>query len=823
MTNHWSDLANSDCILMMGSNPAENHPISFKWVLRAKDRGATLIHVDPRFTRTSSKSDFHTRIQVGTDIAFLGGMIRYIIENNLFFNEYVLNYTNAPLIVNENFSFDDGLFAGFNPVTHSYDRSKWSFEMDVNGIPKRDETLSHPRCVFNLLKKHYDRYTLEAVSSICGTSIDDLTYVYNAFGGTGKPDKAGVSMYAMGWTQHTTGVQNIRTMGIIQLLLGNIGVAGGGVAALRGEANVQGSTDQGLLSASWPGYLNVPTDKQQTFADYCESFTPVSKDSRSVNWWKNKPKYAASLLKSIFPGESVDTAFKWMPKLDSAKKETYYFWLSVFDRMSRKEFKGAFAWGMNPCCSGANAGKNRRAFCEVDWLVNVNLFDNETGSFWRGPDMDPTTIKTEVFFLPCAASYEKQGSIVNSGRWQQWRYKGPDPFGKSKPDGDIMLEIAHALKKLYEAEGGAFPAPVLGLNLADWDDGHGEYDPLKVARLMNGYFLKDTEVGGKQFLKGQNVPAFGSLMADGSTTGGCWVMSGAIPEDGKNLMMRRDKTQTPEQENIGLFPNWSWCWPMNRRILYNRAGVDAKGQPFNPKKAVIQWKDDKWIGDVPDGGGGPGSVHPFIMHTHGFGQLFGPGRVDGPFPEFYEPAESPFKINPFSSQRANPTVVPFDGEEFAIENPDFPYICSTYRVTEHWQTGLMTRRQSWLTELQPQIFCEIDPELASVLGIANGEIVELSSKRGKLDAVAIVTRRIEPFHVRGRKVHMVGIPWHFGWLVPLNGGDSANLLVPSIGDPNTGIPESKAFMVNVMKKVRDVEKSLLKTPVIKPAGGANNG
>jgi formate dehydrogenase major subunit len=537
-----------------------------------------------------------------------------------------------------------------------------------------------------------------------------------------------------------------------------------------------------------------------TFEDYKKMTTPKSNDPMSVNWWGNKPKYAASMIKAFYPDVDLETGYAMMPKLDAHKPMYESYWLGLFDRMKRGAFQGVFAWGMNPTCGGANAQKNREALGTLDWLVNVNLFENETSSFWKGPGMDPAAIKTEVFFLPCAASYEKEGSVVNSGRWQQWRYRGPHPYGQTKPDGDIMLELAKDIRALYAKEGGAFPDPVLKLNIADWDDGH-EYAPDKVAKLMNGYFLKDTEVNGKKFKKGQQVPGFGFLADDGSTTSGCWVMCGAYTDAG-NLMKRRDKNQTPEQANIGLFPSWSWAWPMNRRILYNRAGVDKTGKPWNPKKAVIQWKDGKWAGDVPDGGGGPGAKHPFIMQTHGFGQIFGPGRVDGPFPEHYEPFESPLAKHPFSKQRTNPTVFTFEGETFSVDDPKYPYICTTYRVTEHWQTGLMTRRLPWLVEMEPQIFCEMNPKMAASLGIKNGEMVTLTSRRGKLDAPAMVTARLRPMTVLGKEVHIVGIPWHFGWMVPKDGGDSANLLTPSVGEPNTGMPETKAFMVNVAKKAK---------------------
>lgn len=798
MTNHWGDIANSDCVLIMGSNPAENHPISFKWVMRAKERGATLIHVDPRFTRTSAKCDHYVPLRVGSDIPFLGGMIKYIIDNNLYFKDYVLNYTNAATIVGPKFSFKDGLFSGFDPKTRQYDKSSWAYELDENGVPKRDMTLKNPRCVWNLLKDHYKRYTLDTVSQTTGTSKADLELVYKTFGATGKPDKSGTSMYAMGWTQKTVGVQNIRSMAIIQLMLGNIGVAGGGICALRGESNVQGSTDQGLLATSLPAYLTVPKSKYATLEAYNKGQTPVSNDPKSVNWWSNTPKYMASYIKSMYPSEELEVAYNWFPKTDADKRDTEYYWLALFDKMHRGGFNGLFAWGMNPACSGANSNKTREALGQLDWLVNVNLFENETSSFWKGPGQDPSKIKTEVFFLPCCVSIEKEGSVVNSSRWVQWRYRGPKPYAETKPDGDIMLELAKEIRTLYKNEGGAFADPVLKLDIDSWEE-HDEFSPIKVARVMNGYFTRDTEINGKKFTKGQQVPSFAMLQADGSTTSGCWVMAGCFTDEG-NMAARRDKTQGEMQAKAGLFPNWAWAWPMNRRMLYNRASVDLTGKPYNPAKPIIEWKDGKWVGDVVDGGGDPGTKHPFIMQKDGFGALFGPGREDGPFPEHYESMEAAVNKNLFSSQLHSPTAFSFANEKNKLaRDPRFPIVCSSYRVTEHWQTGLMTRRVGWLLEAEPQMFCEMSPELAKIKKINNGDKVILTGLRGKVWAVAIVTERIKPFKVHGDNVHMVGIPWHFGWLNPKSGGDSANILTGSVGDPNTGIPETKVFMVNVEK------------------------
>jgi len=796
MTNHWIDIQNSDCILIMGSNAAENHPISFKWVTKAQEKGATLIHVDPRFTRTSAKADMHANLRSGSDIAVLGGMIKYILDKDLIFKDYVVNYTNASFIVGDDYTFDDGIFAGYNPETRTYDKSKWAFAMDAEGNPKKDPTLKDPKCVYQMLKKHYERYNLDQVTSISGMKKEDLIALYETYAATGVGNKAGTIMYAMGWTQHTVGVQNIRSMAMIQLLLGNIGIAGGGVNALRGESNVQGSTDHCLLFHILPGYLKTPKAGQDSLAAYDKAYTPVSNDPKSANWWQNYPKYSASLLKSMWQNDTPADAYQFLPRLDSGSASEYS-WLTLFDKMDKGQFKGLFAWGMNPACSGANANKSRRAMANLDWMVNVNIFPNETGWFWEGPDMKPEEIKTEVFFLPCAVSIEKEGSITNSGRWMQWRYKGPDAPHGLKPDGDLMYELMHEIQALYKKDGGAYPEPITRLT---WDGiaTDGEFDPHKTAKLINGHFTRDIEVKGKQFKKGDLVPSFAYLQADGSTSSGNWLYCNSYTDKG-NMAARRSLAQTPEQAKVGLYPNFSWCWPVNRRVLYNRASVDLQGKPYNPEKPVIEWNGKKWVGDVPDGGWAPGSKYAFIMRKHGFGQLYGPGRADGPLPEYYEPLECPVKTHPFSGTLHNPTALKFDSEEKAVCDPKYPFVGTTYRVTEHWQTGLMTRNCAWLTECEPQVFVEMSPELAELRGFENGEKVMVDSVRGSIWAIAIVTKRLKPFEVQGTTIHQVGLPWHFGWTWPKDGGDTANILTPSVGDPNTGIPETKAFMVNVRK------------------------
>ncbi len=806
MTNHYIDLRNSDVLLAMGGNPAENHPISFKYITEAQLKGATLISVDPRFTKTSSKADIYAPMRSGTDIAFLGGMIKYILDNKLYDVEYVSNYTNACFIVGKGFGFKDGLFSGYDKAKRSYDKKQWAYEMDANGVPRMDRTLKDGRCVLSLLKKHYERYTTKIVSKITGTPEADLIKVYKAYGATGAKGKVGTSMYAMGWTQHTVGVQHIRTMAMIQLLLGNIGCAGGGVNAMRGESNVQASTDWALLFHILPGYLKIPTAADDSLDTYLTKNTPKSNDPQSANWWQNYPKYTVSLLKSIFGDKAQKEngfGFNWLPKIDNGKD---YSWLSLFDEMYKGAFKGFFAWGMNPACSGANSNKTRAALGKLDWMVNVNLFDNETGSFWRGPGMNPASIKTEVFMLPACVSYEKEGSITNSGRWMQWRYQGPDRLGNSKPDGDMMIELGLKLKELYK-NGGAFPEPILNLK---WDYiTHHEFDPHKAAKEANGYFLKDVTIKDTTYKAGTLVPSFAMLQADGSTSSANWLYCGSYTEKG-NMAAR--KGQEDAENKIGLYPGFAWCWPVNRRIIYNRASVDLKGNPRDEKRWVIRWNGEKWIGDVPDGPWpplqnadgtpNPAGRHPFIMQQHGHARIFGPGLVDGPFPEHYEPIECPVEKNLLGKQLNSPTAPVYTSDKDAVVScdPRFPYVGSTYRVVEHWQTGLMTRPQPWLLELQPQMFVEMSEELAKLKGIKNGERVRVSSARGSVDCVAMVTKRFKPFNIAGNTVHQIGVPWHFGWRWPESGAEeSANMLTVSAGDSNTRIPESKAFMCNVSK------------------------
>jgi formate dehydrogenase major subunit len=803
MTNHYIDIKNADVILIMGSNAAEMHPISFKWVLRAKEeRGAKIIHVDPRYTRTSALSDYYVGLRSGTDIAFLGGMIKYILDNKKYFEDYVRDYTNASFIINEKFSFNDGLFSGYDPATRKYDKSTWTIKLDANGIPEKDPTFQNPRCVLQMLKNHYDRYDLEKVSSITGTPVEDLKTVYELYASTGVKDRAGTELYALGWTQHTVGSQNIRTMAIIQLLLGNMGIAGGGINALRGEPNVQGSTDQAILSHILPGYLKAPVASLATLDEYLKKNTPKTREPQSANWYQNTPKYMVSLLKAWYGDKAVkenDFCYSYVPKLDDGQDATL---LSMIDKMYEGKVKGFTCVGQDPAISLPNANKVREAFTKLDWMVHMNIFDNETASFWKGPGVNPKKVKTEVFLIPVAASMEKEGSMSNSGRMLQWKYVAEKPPGDALSTGDVLLRLMAKLKEMYKKEKGAFPDPILNLSW-NYADAKGKYDPVAVAKAMNGYFLEDVTIGDKTFKKGQCVPGFGNLQADGKTSCGIWIHSGSFTVDGTNLIARRKKD---DPTGLGLYPEWGWVWPMNRRIIYNRASVDKNGQPWDPSRPVIKWLDGKWVGDVPDGPWPPlndkekGKL-PFIMKPDGVASLFGPGMVEGPFPEHYEPLEGPLPKNLMSSQMSNPTITIYSKEcdKYAGCDPHYPFVCTTYSCTEHWCTGAETRWMSWLTEAQPQAYVEISKELAELRGIKNGAKVRVESMRGKVECVAMVTTRFRPFKVGDQIVHQLGMTFNYGWLFPKDCGDTANLLTPTVGDANTQTPEYKAFMVNVTK------------------------
>jgi len=788
MTNHWTDIANADVILIMGSNAAENHPISFQWVTRALDKGAKMIHVDPRFTRTSARAQLYAPIRSGTDIAFLGGMTKYVIEDiekspgnyNL---EYLREYTNAGWLINAGYQFTDGIFTGYDTPSRTYkDKSTWQYQLDENGIPKHDKTFQDPNCVFQLLKKHYARYDADTVSKITGTATQLLIEVYKTYASTGKRDRAGTILYAMGTTQHTVGSQNVRAFSVLQLLLANIGIAGGGINALRGESNVQGSTDFALLYHLLPGYLPYPTTAQPTLAKFLELVSPVSKDPRSGNWKKNQPKYVVSLLKSWYGKTATKENEFYYQYLPKAQAGINYSWIPLFEAMEKGTIKGLLCWGQNPAVSGPNSNQERQALDNLDWLVSVDLWETETAAFWKRPGVNPKDIKTEVFVLPACASYEKQGSVTNSGRWSQWRYKAIEPPGEAKEDLAMTVQLMAKIRTFYADEGGPNAAAITSL---EWD--YEEHpDANVVAKEINGYDLTT----------GKLMVNFVSLKDDGSTACGNWLFSGSYTETG-NMMARRD---SKDASGIGLYSGWAWCWPVNRRILYNRASVDLKGSPWDPARAVMKWDSTakKWTGDVVDGFGtnAPGEVYPFIMLPEGAARLFGMGMADGPFPEHYEPWESPVK-NYISGTQFNPAIKVWRPEEQG--SPDkYPYVGTTYRVTEHWQAGAMTRNLPWLIEMMPEMFVEIGEDLAAEKGISNGDKVIVVSARGEVRSVAIVTNRLVPLRINGTIIHQIGLPWHWGY-IGLATGDSANCLTPHIGDANTMMPEYKTFLVNLRK------------------------
>jgi formate dehydrogenase major subunit len=509
-----------------------------------------------------------------------------------------------------------------------------------------------------------------------------------------------------------------------------------------------------------------------------------------------------SLLKAWYGDKAVkenDFCYSNVPKLDDGQDATL---LSMIDKMYEGKVKGFTCVGQDPACSLPNSNKVREAFTKLDWMVHMNIFDNETASFWKGPGMNPKKIKTEVFLIPVAASMEKEGSMSNSGRWLQWKYVAEKPPGDALSTGDVIYRLVAKLKELYKKEKGTFPDPILDLSW-NYADAKGMYDSLAVAKAMNGYFLEDVKVGDKTFKKGECVPGFANLQADGTTSCGIWIHSGSFTQDGKNLIARRKKD---DPTGLGLYPEWGWAWPVNRRIIYNRASVDKNGQPFDPSRPLLKWVDGKWVGDVPDGPWPPLSNKekgklPFIMKPDGVSSLFGPGMVEGPFPEHYEPLEGPLPKNLMSSQMSNPTIRIYtkDCDKFAGCDPHYPFVCTTYSCTEHWCTGAETRWQAWLTEAQPEAYVEISRELAELRGIKNGGKVRVESARGKVECVAMVTTRFRPFQVGDQTVHELGMTFNYGWLFPKDCGDTADLLTPTVGDANTQTPEYKAFMVNVTK------------------------
>lgn len=808
MTNHWVDIKNADVILIMGGNAAEAHPCGFKWVTEAKAHNkAHFMVVDPRFNRSAALADFYAPIRSGSDIVFLGGIINYLLTHDKIHHEYVHNYTDFSFIVRDDFAFVDGIFSGYNEEKRQYDKKSWDYELGEDGFVKTDATLAHPRCVYQLLKKHYESYTPEKVESACGTPREKFLHVCEQFASTAVPGRAATIMYALGWTQHSIGAQILRCAAMVQLLCGNIGVAGGGMNALRGHSNIQGLTDLGLMSNTQPGYLTLPGEKEQDYDAYIAARTQKPLRAGQMSYWQNYSKFHVSLMKSLF-GKAATAenhwAFDYLPKLDKQ-----YDMLQVFQLMNEGKVNGYIAQGFNPIASLANSVRVRDGLAKLKFLVVMDPLATETSEFWKNHgefnDVDEAAIATEVFRLPTTCFAEEEGAVVSSSRVLQWHWKAAEPPGQAKTDVAIMAALHHRLKALYEKEGGAFPDPILHL---DWKYSEPEHPSSEeIAKEYNGKALTDL-LDPKDPAKvlrpaGQQVSGFGELRDDGSTACGCWIYAGSWTQAG-NQMARRDNA---DPTGIGNTLNWAWAWPANRRVLYNRASADLKGQPFNPQRKLVAWNGKSWGGaDVPDMGltlAPESGAGPFIMTPEGVARFFArKGLNEGPFPTHYEPFDTPLGFNPMYPDNPKATSSPAARvfkhiwETFGTAK-DYPHVGTTYRLTEHFH--YWTKHSLLNATTQPEQFVEIGEALAKEIGIAAGDKVRVSSKRGAIKAVAVVTKRIKPMQIEGRTIHHVGIPIHWGFKGVTKPGYLANTLTPFVGDGNTNTPEFKSFLVKVEK------------------------
>ncbi|HXJ39407.1 MAG TPA: formate dehydrogenase-N subunit alpha, partial [Bryobacteraceae bacterium] len=820
---------NTDMMLVMGGNPAENHPCGFKWAMEAKRlRNAKMIVVDPRFTRTAATGDLFCQIRAGSDIAFLGGMIRYAMENNRLAKDYLTHYTNAAFIVKEGFKLpEDGLYSGFDPATQTYDRSTWNYEQAggaaAAGAPAAlpanvayDLTLQHPRCVYQLLKQQYSRYTPEMVERITGVPKDQFLKAADLFTSiriNGDVSKAGTIMYAVGWTHHTNGTQIIRTAAMLQLLLGNVGRAGGGVNALRGHSNIQGATDMAGLFDSLPGYLKAPIPTDTDLKTYLTRTTPTaSKPAQwdSSNYYSNTPKFAVSYLKALF-GDAAkkenDFAFHYLPKVDRD-----YSWTQIWDNMYRGSIRGMLAFGMNGVCIGPNSQKNIEALKKADWLVVGEIYPDETSEFWKSPGITPDemkNIRTTVYRLACAGFAEKDGSMTNSARWVIWKNVAVPPPGLARLDQDILAQLFLKVRDLYKTEGGKFPDPVLNLTWPYPDPLHPSLG--EVAKEVNGKALANlTDPKTQQVVvkAGQQLPGYALLKDDGTTSCGNWIYSGSWTEAGPQVARRG----TEDPSGMGVYPNWGWSWPANRRVLYNRASCDPSGKPWDPTRPQIWWDEDAqlWVGnDVPDfilNSHPKDHMGPFIMNPEGVGRIFAPlaAFADGPFPEHYEPIESPVPNLFHPGQSTNPVVKKLStpADKYGTPAEGFTVICTTYRLTETYH--YWTKNNPMNVQLMPEPFVEMPVELARELGINGGDRVKLTSARSFYIAKAFVTKRIKPMMIDGKKVYQVGIPINQGYRgiqedAGKNARTIANRLTPAAVDPNAHTPESKGFLVKVEK------------------------
>jgi formate dehydrogenase major subunit len=815
---------------------AECHPVGFRWVMKAKERGATLIHVDPRFTRTSAVADVHVPIRAGSDIAFLGGIIHYILENERYFKEYVVNYTNAAAIINERFADTeegDGFFAGWQKEKGEYRNHEWMYEgvepqaaagarESTEGEGKQqkqpiqaehtDPTLQHPRCVFQILKRHFSRYTPEMVEQTCGVPRDLLIRVAETLCKNSGRERTSAFCYAVGWTQHTTGVQYIRTACIIQLLLGNMGRPGGGIMALRGHASIQGSTDIPTLYNLLPGYLPMPRAEHDK--DY---ETYIELNESPSGWWGEFRKYVVSLLTAWYGGAAKEEngwCFKYLPAMTGDHSH-----MNTVAAMADGKVKGYFVMGENPVVGTVNGALHREGLRQLDWLVVRDFQLIETADFWReAPEIQrgevkPEDIATEVFFFPAAAHTEKDGSFTNTQRLLQWHQKAIDPPGDCRSELDFFFKLGQRLRKLYADSTDPKDRPILDVT---WNyPTHGplqEPDAEAVLREINGYTVADRKL----------VDGFTDLKADGSTACGCWIYSGCFKDDVNQPARRK-----PHWDQTWVAPEWGWAWPHNRHMLYNRASADPQGNPWSDRKKYVWWDEQrqKWTGyDEPDfvqkgpsyrpskdarGKDTISGVDPFVMQADGKAWIYVPsGLKDGPLPAHFEPEESVMK-NPIYGQQCNPTRMEWMRQKDnpyhqPYDDPRFPYMLTTYRVTEHHTAGGMSRWLSWLSELQPEMFCEVSPELAQERRLKNGGWATIRTMRGEIEARVLVTRRMKPLKLNGRIVHQIGVPYHWS-SKGLVRGDSANELLSFVADPNVSIMETKALtaMIESGRRSRD--------------------
>jgi formate dehydrogenase major subunit len=808
---------------------AECHPVGFRWVMEAKKRGATIIHVDPRFTRTSAVADLHVPIRAGSDVVFLGGLVRHVIANERYFRDYVVHYTNAPAIVGADFRDTedlDGLFSGWDAEKGQYDPASWRYQgtdigpaagqrEPVTGEPHSergtqvgalhcDETLTDPRCVFQILKRHFSRYTPEKVEEACGVPRHLFLKVAEALCANSGRERTTAFCYAVGWTQHTIGVQYIRTAAILQLLLGNIGRPGGGILALRGHASIQGSTDIPTLFNLLPGYLPMPKAGHDVdFQKYLRG------NGSSSGWWSEFPKYAVSLLKAWF-GDAArrddDWCYDYLPHISGDHSH-----MTTVAAMADGEVKGYFLMGENPTVGSMHGALHRKAMRRLDWLVVRDFAVTESADFWRdAPEIErgevrPEEIATEVFFFPCAAHTEKDGSFTNTQRLLQWHHKAVDPPGDCRSELNFVYHLGRRLQALYVGSTDPKDRPLRDLT---WDyPVHGPRQEPEAEAVL-------AEVSGFRVADRGPVDAFTQLKDDGSTACGCWIYSGSY-KDRVNQPARRK----PGGEQTWVAPEWGWAWPANRRMLYNRASADPEGRPWSERKKYVFWDAEKkkWTGpDVPDflpdrppsyrpgedarGLDTLGGADPFIMQADGRGWLYAPnGLLDGPLPTHYEPQESVF-ANPLYGQQCNPGRMEWRRKDNpyhkAWADPRYPYVLTTYRLTEHHTAGAMSRWLTWLAELQPEMFCEVSPELARAKGLANGGWATISTARGEIEARVLVTERLAPLRMQGRTVHQIGLPYHWGGKGRVR-GDAANELISFVADPNVSIQESKALTGNI--------------------------